>query len=81
MNMEDACLLAAEIERNYPRVSVIAVGRFLPPEDLRPGSPWKISVAVEGDQRLKVIASEAEARTLRYVEEDKQQRLEAGFLF
>ena len=81
MNMEDACFLAREMELSYPRVTVLAVGRFLPPEEIQPGSPWKISVAVDGDERPKVIASESEAKTLRYVEQENQQRAEAGFLF
>ena len=81
VNMEDACFLAREIELSYPRVTVLAVGRFVPPENIKSNTPWKISVIVDGDERPKVIASESEAKTLRYVEEGKQERREAGFLF
>ncbi|QDV24408.1 hypothetical protein [Aureliella helgolandensis] len=43
MTFEQAAALVAEVERSG-RARVLTVGRFLPPHEVRPNSPWGLAV-------------------------------------
>lgn len=81
MDLTTACETAAMIDAQCEAATVIAIGRFLPPDAITPAAPWKVSVQIAGDERLKVIATVSDAATLRQSQQDQQQRAAAGFLF
>ncbi len=57
MTFVAAVMLVELIARDYPRLRVIAIGHFLPIEDLQSDSPWLVSVVVPGHERPIVLRS------------------------
>ncbi len=58
MTFEQAIAAAQSLHLLAPACVVIAIGRFVPSEQITPASPWKLSVLVDG--RRQVIESQAE---------------------
>lgn len=53
MNMSDACDLAFAIDRGG-KARLVAIGRFLPLEEVTPDSPWGCSVVLPDGTRRTV---------------------------
>ena len=60
MHFQEAVDIAQKIHRNYPTWTILAIGRFVPPDQIRPETPWKISVIPRGSDRKRLITSTAE---------------------
>lgn len=55
MTFTEAITVARTIIDELPHVTVIGIGRFLQVEEIRPDSPWRISVMAEGQDRIRMI--------------------------
>jgi hypothetical protein len=55
MTFEEAVELARDATRKLRGVEVIALGRFLPVEDVRPDSPWGVSILLPGWVRPRLL--------------------------
>ncbi|MEO1616989.1 MAG: hypothetical protein AAFV88_14125 [Planctomycetota bacterium] len=80
MTLGDACLLAAEIERDFARMNVIAIGRFVAPDQISDSLPWKVSVMIDGEEKPTIIKSRSQAIDLRYKPFEIEVRTD-GMLF
>ena len=93
MTFDEAIALAQRIDEHYPRLTIVAIGRFVPPAEIRPELPWAITVLVDDSERATVIrepdqlimfaSAERPPRTKRTTPRRKQQQPEpaAGMLF
>ena len=55
MQSHEAFAMAQQIIDHYPRLTVVAVGHFVGPPEIRPDTPWAISVAIDGTDRCTII--------------------------
>lgn len=55
MLFEDEIALATRIRNEQPTWEVIAIRRFVPAEELTRSTPWRISVAVPGYVKPRVL--------------------------
>lgn len=64
MQFEDAVALAARVRAEQPAWEVIAIGRFVPVEDLSSSTPWRVSVNVPGFARPRMLNCENDLKDL-----------------
>lgn len=64
MQFEDAVALAIRVRGEYPEWEVIAIGRFVPVEELTRSTPWRVSVNVPGFARPRMLNSENDLEDL-----------------
>jgi hypothetical protein len=57
MHLQEALDVAQRINRTLPTWTILAIGRFVPPAELRGDEPWKISVIPRGQTKPKMIHS------------------------
>lgn len=74
MTSDDAFILAQRIEKTVPGMQVMAVGRFVAPEEINGSTPWKISVAIAGVEKPKMVADENSLADLILWVSDQQQK-------
>ncbi len=60
MHFQEAIDLAQKIHRTYPSWTILAIGRFVRPDQIGPETPWKVSVIPRGSDRKRMIMSVAE---------------------
>lgn len=80
MDLEKATELAIAIACNRPSWQVIAIGRFLPVDQIRPESPFGISLRIPGEEKPRVIWSADEA-DLPLSSSPQLEPAAAGYLF
>ena len=65
MHFEQAVELAEQVRQLGSDVELLAIGRFLPPEDVRPDTPWMVSFKAKGWARPGVLRSPADIDKLK----------------
>lgn len=55
MKLEEAVDLARGVMTCDSRVMIIAIGRFLPSDQIKPDSPWMISIHEPGHERPRIL--------------------------
>lgn len=81
MSFDQALVLAQFIQYEVAEMQVVAIGRFIDPQEIDDGKPWKISVSYRGIDRPLVITDRVQLEsTLRWAARQVPQR-EAGLLF
>ena len=64
MTFDAAIDLARDVPKKLKGARVLAIGTFLPVDELRPDSPWRVSVIVPGFARPTVLSSERDLESL-----------------
>lgn len=65
MLFEDAVALATRVRTEHPEWEVIAIGRFVPIEELTPAIPWRVSINVPGFARPRMLNCENDLQDLQ----------------
>lgn len=65
MQFLEALELAQEIYRRCPTWEILAIGRFVPIDQIHSGDTWKISVLARGQDRPRIIRSSSDFDRLR----------------
>jgi hypothetical protein len=76
MTLLEATVLAIQIAKRTD-MEVHAIGRFLPVEDLKPDTPWRISVIVYGADRPQMINHQLDLEKFDRKPEPKPATVEA----
>ena len=55
MTLDDAVGLARGVVACDSRILIVAIGRFLPIDQIKPDSPWMISIQESGAERPRIL--------------------------
>lgn len=55
MTLDEAIQLARDVVACDPQVMIIAIGRFLPSDQIQADSPWMVSIHEPGHERPRVL--------------------------
>lgn len=60
MTIDEAIHLARDVVACDSRVMIIAIGRFLPSDQIKADSPWMVSVHEPGHERPRILRQSSE---------------------